>query len=853
MPDLDKLFEKAEKYLQKQKFESALETYLEIYKYEPSNEGVLLNLGDLSLKLNRTADGLRFQSQLADYYTKRNDVPKAVATCRKIVKLAPQDVATVTKLAGLLEKTQKNQEALDAYREALELHRKAGATAQTQECLEHIVKLAPDSLDAHVELAEMASKSRQPKVAAPAFLKAARLAQKAGQDDRWADLVERAHMLDRTDEAASIAAAEVALKKDKAPDAVALLEPLNQAKPDDVPVLELLSRAYVGTGDYAKAQPLCWKLFQARPESVDLLIKLMEGLVQSGASEKAMSLAGQLKTKLFQQGKRNEFLKMIETIYEADESNLPVLEMLSNLYNELNKEDGLRRSLVRLFNLYVGAEQYEKAADTLEKIIDVDPYGEGHYDRLLNLEGNIDKMLYENIAARIQPPSGTRATPGGPAGAGAQAGQKTESLDDLIIEGEMFYQYQLAAKLSATLEKINALYPGTEQKNQRLRELYEAAGFHPTPSAASVAAAASAGPAPAHGGEAPRGQPAAAALQSLEDLKKISEITANIYREGTPQGVMQVTVNEIGRALGASRCWGGLGGPERTPTLTVEYYAPAATASDTPAALKLYSALMRQAAAKPDGWLMDDVSKFPAVAPISSDVQKLAVKSLLALPLVDKDQPAGLLLIEQCDRNRAWSPGEAVLLKAIATQVVVAVNNTKLRRLVRSLAGSDEETGLLPRSSYLDCLLAESSRSKEQSQPLCVCLIEPDNPAGLIKTLGDAGMQRYIQQVAKALQSSLRQNDVAIRYAPCAIAVVFPDTAFPQGGLAVEKLRRVLAQVKMDGKAPPTFCTAVCDVFLGSHFDAVDGVTEVINRLESALEQSRKEGAKRVLLSKFEG
>lgn len=69
----------------------------------------------------------------------------------------------------------------------------------------------------------------------------------------------------------------------------------------------------------------------------------------------------------------------------------------------------------------------------------------------------------------------------------------------------------------------------------------------------------------------------------------------------------------------------------------------------------------------------------------------------------------------------------------------------------------------------------------------------------------------------------------------------------------MEKLRRVIAQVKLDGTNPPNFCCAVCDVPLGPQFDAVDGVTEVINRLEAALEQARKEGGKRVLLSRFEG
>ena len=849
MPDVDKLFDKAEKYLQKQKFESALETYQEIYKYQPKDEEVLVNLGDLSLKLNRTAEGLRYQGQLADYYIQRNDVAKAIATCRKILKLSAQDINVLMKLALLLEKSQKTTEALEAYREALQLNRKAGATAQTQDCLEHLVKLDPNNLDANVDLGEMAG-TRQPKISTPAFLRAAHLARLAGNEERWAEFANRAHAIDPTDEAASIAAAEVCLKKDQAPQAVALLEPISLSKPDDLVVLELLAQGYLRTNDFAKAQPVCWKVYQAKPEAVELVQKLAEGLLQTGATEKALGLASQLRGALFRQGKRNEYLQIVEKIYESDESNLQVLEMLSGLYNEMNREDGLRKSLVRLFNLYLAAEQYEKAADTLEKIIDVEPYGEGHYDRLLNLEGYIDKIWYANIASRLQPPSG-RAVTGAPGEAGIPA-PKSESLDDLIIEGEMFHQYQLSAKLTATLEKINKLFPGAEEESTRLRDLYNSSGFHPI-AAPGAKPAAAATAAPVRPAEPPRPQAAqAATLQTFDDLRKISEITANIYREGTPQGVMQAAINEIGRALNASRCWGGLGTSDRPPGLWVEYCSPASSASDPASAAKLFTTLMGQASVKPDGWSMEDVTQFPIIAPIISDIQKLRIKSLLALPLMDKEQPSGLLLVEQCESQRAWAPGEIVLLNAISTQVVIAVNNTKLRRVVRSLAGTDEETGLLPRSSYVDCILSEASRAKNQSQPLSVCLLEPENASALVKTQGDAGLQRYLKQVAKALQSNMRQNDVAIRYNPCAIAILFPDTALPQGGLAVEKFRRAISQIKLDGGSPLNFCSVVCEVHLGSNFDAVDGVTEVINRLEGAMEQARKDGGKRVLLSKFE-
>ena len=842
MPDINKLFEKAEKYLQKQKFESALETYQEIYKYEPNDEEVLLNLGDLCLRLNRNAEGVRFQALVVDLYTKKNDTTKAIATCRKILKVMPQDLNTLAKLGALLEKTNKTNDAIEVYREALALHRSAGAAIQVLDCLQRIAKLDPNSLNAQVELGEQAVKNRQPAVAATAFLQASLLARKAGDEVRWGELAERAHTIDPANEAASVSTSELYLQKGRGADAVALLDPIHAARPDDLVVLDLLTKACIEIKDFEKAQPLCWKLYQAKPEAIDIVIKLTETLIEGGKTDDAMRLLQQVKPRLFQQGKREEYLKIVERMYEADESSLPVLETLCGIYNDMNNEDGLRRSQARLFGLYLAAEFYDRAADTLERIIDVDPYGAGHYDRLLMLEGNIDKIWYDNISARVQPPSTTHA----PSGSSEAKGGGKVGLDDLIIEGEMYQQYQLDSKLKETLATLNRLYPGEEEKNERLRDLYQAVGFVTAGSvpAPQPAARASAGPAPAQ--SAPQ-------QDALDGLKRISEITANIYREASPQGVMQVAVNEIGRALNASRCWGALGSPDRAPILTVEYCSPATPSSDINAATEVYSVLMRQAASKPEGWIMHDVTRFPVLSSVSAQLQKLGIRSLQALPLMDKDQAVGLLCVDQCDQLRAWSPSDALLVQTTATQVVIAINNTKLRRVAPGVSGADQTTGLLPRSSYVSCLLTEAARAKELSKPLALCLLEPENPAALAKRLGDAGLQQYLVQAAKVLQSNMRSNDIAVRYAPWAIALILPDTPLAQGGLALEKIRRALSGMRIDGPSSPNVCCAICDVPLGLRFDAVDGVTEVINRLESAMDQVRQEGGKRVLISAFEG
>ena len=45
------------------------------------------------------------------------------------------------------------------------------------------------------------------------------------------------------------------------------------------------------------------------------------------------------------------------------------------------------------------------------------------------------------------------------------------------------------------------------------------------------------------------------------------------------------------------------------------------------------------------------------------------------------------------------------MLKTIAEQMILAANNARLRSLVKTLAITDERSGLLKRSSYVDVLL----------------------------------------------------------------------------------------------------------------------------------------------------
>ena len=183
------------------------------------------------------------------------------------------------------------------------------------------------------------------------------------------------------------------------------------------------------------------------------------------------------------------------------------------------------------------------------------------------------------------------------------------------------------------------------------------------------------------------------------------------------------------------------------------------------------------------------------LAPAAEHIHALNIESLLAVPLLDAGEQSGILILEQTS-PRQWRQTDLVVLKTIAEQVVLAVSNARLRTLMKTLAVTDEKSGLLKRSSYLDVLLSEVRRSLQQKTPLTLMLLHFGKASALVKEIGEAQVENMMQQIGQTLASHIRQNDVAVRYDLTTIALVLSDTTEKNAFLVVDKMRKVLARDK---------------------------------------------------------
>ena len=79
-------------------------------------------------------------------------------------------------------------------------------------------------------------------------------------------------------------------------------------------------------------------------------------------------------------------------------------------------------------------------------------------------------------------------------------------------------------------------------------------------------------------------------------------------------------------------------------------------------------------------------------------------------------------------------------MNTIAEQVVQAVANARLRSLVKNLAVTEEKSGLLKRTSYLDMLLSEVKRTLQQHSTVTVVLMQFGKPQELVREMGEAAV-----------------------------------------------------------------------------------------------------------------
>jgi diguanylate cyclase (GGDEF)-like protein len=841
--ELTKRVERAEKLLQKGKTPEALEEYLLVLKDDPENDVVRQLAADLCLSLSRNADAVKLLGDLFERQVGTGDATRASLTYKKLARHGNPTWQQKFRFGQLLEGSNKKL-AVGTYEAALLDLGRLGKKQETAEILDRIVAIEPTQANL-LRVAELASELGNRKGAATAFQRIAQIAEAEGGDiSQW---YERAYQEDSSDQDITLAYGKSLLSQGQVGAAIFILEPQLNSGQVTPALRETYTDALVAAARFAEAEPLAWQLFEQNPSRVQQVIALIGGFLDSQQDEAAVALARKLEQFQRRRGERRQFIAIMEDITAAHRASPEILEFLSELYNSSNRENDYCQTLLKLFDLYVSTSEFAKAAECLDRAAEVDPYEPGHLKRLEMLKGKVDDSRYKVIASRFssaaKAPEETAHVEGPTLGA--------STLQDLMLQAEILVQYGMRSKAVERLQRIQELFPREEERNEDLQRLYLAAGVTPRyagsaplPPAAVTTPISPVAPTPP---PAPVHDPAA----DVRSFTRVAEITRKLYHQGTAPAVLSTAVKEIGGHWEATRCIAAMGKAGLSPSAMDEFCAEGYKKA-SPGAIGELVACLQKAIQGSEPLAIQEAQKAAELQSAKKVVAELGASTILAVPLSDGEETVGILVLIH-NRGRVWQQSDLVVLKTLADQMVIALNNAGLRRLVKNLSVTDEKSGLLKRASYIDLLLAESKRAIQNASSLSVVLLQFGKGPALVKEHGEAEVQAMIERAGQLFAANIRSNDLAFRYDTSTIAILLGETAEKEAMLAIEKLRKIISAVHFAAKdgaaqgAPAQFSAGVAEAVIRTEYDPADIVTEVINRAEHALAQAMAQGLGKVV------
>ena len=574
--DIVKLLDRAKRFVEKNRLDDAIEAYQAVLASFPNHLESIQSLGDLYTMQNRPDRAAVYYGMLFDRFTAPREEPKALALYAHFLKPHQQPPERVARYALLLQKQNRPEEAIEQYMSAALAFELTGKGDDALTCFVRMAQLDPENRERHIAVAEFAERMGNAPAAARGYLRAGQLTtENAGES---LDYFARAHHLMPNDRSAALLYAQAQLRNGDAAAAAALLAPMVETE-KDATFLELYAEALMKSGQLDTARIVLERMTSQGAGSAEKFFPWSTNTCAAARKKKPWNFCASRKKACSRPGGNPNLRRPSIKSCRNIPSRFRLAEFRAALYGDLNRETKYFEALVSLFDLDLASDQIPQACECLEKLVEIDPVRfreSGAHGSAAGPRGRRFFVAFADAAVqRRDSCAGSRAAGPVARSAGRNVSRDSggvrsaQSLEDLLVQAEIFVQYSLQSKAIERLQQIMELFPGEDERNERLHGLFQAA--HWWPQAGAAPARVEQRPQPILDEPAPR--PAAYAPETLRDLAKISEINQNVFRQPSPRAMLSVAVNEVGNYLHATRCLAVVGTPGQPPQMASEFCA----------------------------------------------------------------------------------------------------------------------------------------------------------------------------------------------------------------------------------------------------------------------------------------
>ena len=263
----DKHLAAAQKYLERGSFEKALTEFQGAVKEDPKDTRTWLRMAEVCVRLGQNDKATEVYQKTVDLYVEQGFFQRAVAVYKNIIKLSPDFVEARIKLADVFRQLGLLSDAVQQLEQAAVLFQKTNRNNEALSALRQMVDLNPEQPNPRIRYAELAVQAGALKEATAEFREAARLLKAQGRMDEFLRVAERLLHYEPDNHAMALELAAKYLDANNGRAALSRLKPVFEAKQRDPEVLDLLARTFDQLGQPHKTLSVLKELARVYAES----------------------------------------------------------------------------------------------------------------------------------------------------------------------------------------------------------------------------------------------------------------------------------------------------------------------------------------------------------------------------------------------------------------------------------------------------------------------------------------------------------------------------------------------------------------------------------------------------------
>mgnify|MGYP002631346638 CR=1 FL=1 len=211
------------------------------------------------------------------------------------------------------------------------------------------------------------------------------------------------------------------------------------------------------------------------------------------------------------------------------------------------------------------------------------------------------------------------------------------------------------------------------------------------------------------------------------------------------------------------------------------------------------------------------------------------------IPLIAKNEPLGVLHLENRKDGLPFAHEDAELFQQIGTQIAMAIHNAQLY----AMAVTDGLTKLFVRR-YFDLRMEEEfAQAQRYDRNFSLLLFDIDHFKLFNDTHGHQTGDAVLIQFAQLLESKTRNSDICCRYGGEEMTIILPETDLEEAVQLAEKLCTTIRGHKFKGVSGNTLSVST-SIGVACYHPDFDSPDQMVEAADQALYRAKEAGRDRV-------